>query len=96
MTAIATVRIEKITAALAALAPSQLEVIDDSARHVGHAGAKTGLGHFNLVIASPLFAGLTPLAAHRVIYAALGELMHTDIHALSIKIQPAPIQSQSN
>ncbi|HVK52312.1 MAG TPA: BolA family protein [Pseudoxanthomonas sp.] len=68
----------------AAFAPSRLEVVDDSARHAGHAGARDGRGHFNVEIVSPAFAGLAPLARHRKVYAALGEMMTTDIHALSI------------
>jgi BolA protein len=67
-----------------AFAPSTLEVRDDSHRHAGHAGAKDGRGHFDVVIASPVFAGMSPLARHRAIYTALGDLMVTDIHALSI------------
>lgn len=66
------------------LQPTELEVTDDSHRHVGHAGARDGRGHFSIRIISPLFDGLTPLARHRAVYAALGELMQTDIHALAI------------
>ncbi|MFP5374820.1 MAG: BolA family protein [Gammaproteobacteria bacterium] len=68
----------------AALAPESLEIVDDSARHAGHAGARDGRGHFNVRIVSRAFAGLTPLARHRLVYAALGDMMQTDIHALSI------------
>lgn len=78
-------RIERIRARLAALAPLQLAVEDDSHRHVGHAGARDGRGHFNLRIVSAAFAGLAPLARHRVVYGALGDLLQTDIHALSIQ-----------
>lgn len=79
-------RIERIRAALeAALKPSQLEVIDDSHRHVGHAGARDGRGHFSVKVVSEAFAGKLPLARHRAIYAALGDMMETDIHALSIQ-----------
>lgn len=69
----------------AAFAPTELVVRDDSHRHVGHAGARDGRGHFHVVIASARFAGLLPLARHRAIYAALEDLMATDIHALSIE-----------
>ena len=69
----------------AALAPVALEVIDDSHRHAGHAGAADGRGHFNVDIVSPAFAGLSPIARHRAVYAAVGELMATDIHALAIR-----------
>ncbi|HVI57661.1 MAG TPA: BolA family protein [Luteimonas sp.] len=67
-----------------AFAPTRLEVRDDSHRHAGHAGARDGRGHFDVVIASDAFSGLSPLARHRAVYAALGTLMATDIHALSI------------
>ena len=68
----------------AALAPTVLEVVDESHRHAGHAGARDGRGHFAVRITSAAFAGLPPLARHRRVYAALGTLMQTDIHALSI------------
>ena len=69
----------------AAFAPSELEVIDDSHRHAGHEGAKDGRGHFRVRLVSPAFAGMATLARHRAVYAALGALMQTDIHALSIQ-----------
>jgi len=78
-------RIEKMRERLmASLQPDLLEIIDDSARHAGHAGAKTGLGHFKMVISSSAFAGKLPLARHRLVYQSLGEMMQTDIHALNI------------
>jgi BolA protein len=64
--------------------PIELEVRDDSHRHAGHAGARDGRGHFSVHVVSAAFAGLAPLARHRAVYAALGDLMHTDIHALAI------------
>ncbi len=79
-------RMAKIRSSLmASLAPSRLELLDESHKHVGHAGARDGRGHFALTIVSGVFAGLPMLARHRHVYAALGELMNTDIHALSIK-----------
>jgi BolA protein len=79
-------RVERIRALLdAALSPQSLEVVDDSARHAGHAGARDGRGHFNVDIVSDAFAGVAPLARHRKVYAALGDMMETDIHALSIR-----------
>ena len=79
-------RVNRIRDALeVALAPQALAVVDDSARHAGHEGARDGRGHFNVDIVSDAFAGLLPLARHRKVYAALGEMMQTDIHALSIK-----------
>ena len=68
-----------------ALDPVQLAVVDDSARHAGHAGARDGRGHFNVRIVSAAFAGLRPLARHRAVYAALGTLMQTDIQALGVE-----------
>lgn len=68
----------------AAFAPVQLDVFDDSQLHAGHAGARDGRGHFRIEISSPAFAGMAPLARHRAVYAALGALMTTDIHALQI------------
>jgi BolA protein len=67
-----------------ALAPSELDVADESHRHAGHAGAADGRGHFRVRLVSSHFAGLTPIARHRAVYTALGELMQTDIHALAI------------
>ena len=79
-------RVERIRAALqATLDPVLLEVEDDSHRHAGHAGARDGRGHFNVLIVAEAFAGMAPLARHRAVYAALGDMMQTDIHALSIK-----------
>ncbi len=79
------VRIERMRAALQALQPSHLEIIDESHKHAGHEGARDGRGHFALDIVSEAFAGLAPLARHRRVYQAMGEMMQTDIHALSIR-----------
>lgn len=68
------------------LTPSRLEIIDDSHLHAGHAGAKSGKGHFTVIINSEQFSGKRPLQCHQMIYTALGDMMDTDIHALSIKI----------
>ena len=81
-----TSRVERVRIALeAAFAPASLDVVDDSARHAGHAGARDGRGHFNVDIVSEAFAGMAPIARHRAVYAALGEMMTTDIHALAIR-----------
>jgi BolA protein len=74
----------RIHAALAALAPVTIELIDESHKHVGHAGARDGRGHFALKIVSDAFRGVGAVARHRKVYTALGDLMQTDIHALSI------------
>lgn len=71
----------------AALQPSALELVDESHLHAGHAGALTGKGHFAVRITSEQFRALRPLARHRLVYQALGELMETDIHALRIDAQ---------
>jgi len=82
-------RVARIEAALSlAFAPSRLEVLDESHKHVGHAGARDGRGHFAVHIVAPAFAGMAPLARHRAVYAALGDMMQTDIHALSIQAEP--------
>lgn len=79
-------RVAMIRAQLvAALATNDLTVVDESHKHIGHAGAKTGLGHFAVTVRSARFDGLSMLARHRLVYASMGELMHTDIHALSIR-----------
>ena len=79
-------RVERIRDALqAALQPASLEVVDDSHKHAGHEGARDGRGHFTVRIISDAFAGKAPLARHRAVYAALGEMMQTDIHALAIE-----------
>jgi BolA protein len=86
---VSTARIAAIRARLeAAFAPAQIDIIDDSARHAGHAGARDGRGHFKVHIVSAAFAGMPPLARHRAVYTALGELMQTDIHALQIEALP--------
>jgi BolA protein len=74
----------RIRAALAALNPTEIELIDESHKHVGHAGARDGRGHYALRIVSDAFAGVGSVARHRMVYSALGELMLADIHALSI------------
>jgi BolA protein len=71
----------------AAFDPVTLEVIDDSHKHVGHAGARDGRGHFTVVVVSEAFAGKPPLARHRAVYSALGAMMEDDIHALSIRAE---------
>lgn len=69
------------------LAPTRLEVIDESAAHAGHAGADgTGAGtHFRVRIASPLFAGKPPVARHRLVYDALQNYIDRGLHALAIE-----------
>ena len=78
-------RVERMRKALQALTPSTLQIEDESHRHAGHEGARDGRGHFAVEIVSEAFAGLAPLARHRRVYEALGSMMQTDIHALSIR-----------
>jgi BolA family transcriptional regulator, general stress-responsive regulator len=67
------------------LQPQSLEVEDESHLHAGHAGARDGRGHFRVLVVSPVFQGKSSLARHRAVYAALGDMMQTDIHALSVE-----------
>lgn len=67
------------------LSPVELVVIDDSHKHVGHAGARGGAGHYSVRIVSAHFAGRPLLERHRMVYDALRDMLNTDIHALSIQ-----------
>lgn len=78
-------RIDLIRERLAALEPVSLEIEDESHLHAGHAGARSGGGHFRLRLVSDCFQGHGTLARHRMIYAALGDMMQGPIHALAIK-----------
>ncbi len=71
-----------------AFEPSELEVIDEGHLHKGHVGARDGRGHFRVTIRADAFAGRRKMQVHRAIYAALGELMQTEIHALAIHAMP--------
>jgi BolA family transcriptional regulator, general stress-responsive regulator len=83
---VSTTRSDKLEARLrAALDPTDLEIIDDSHRHAGHAGASDGRGHFTVIVVSELFRGLSVVRRHRLVYEAVGDLMATDVHALSIQ-----------
>ena len=67
------------------LQPAALEIIDESAKHAGHAGAASGGGHFIVNITASAFRDKTPIQRHRQVYDALGDIMHSEIHALSIQ-----------
>ena len=69
---------------LEALAPCEVEVQDDSRLHIGHVGAREGGGHFSVRIVAEQFRGHAPLARHRLVYAALDDMMKGPIHALAI------------
>jgi BolA protein len=75
----------RIQERLAGLAPESLEVLDESAQHAGHEGARGGGGHYRVTIVSPRFEGRSVQARHRMVYDALGPLMQKEIHALAIK-----------
>ena len=78
-------RVERIRTLLSErLAVQQVEVIDDSHLHAGHAGARDGRGHFRVRIVARDFEGLRPIQRHQLVYRTLGDMMQTDIHALSI------------
>ncbi len=67
------------------LSPTYIDIIDESHLHAGHAGTASGAGHFNVTVVSERFAEQSPIERHRMVYAALGDLMQTEIHALSIR-----------
>ena len=77
-------RAERIRSLLAALEPVELELIDESHLHAGHAGAASGGGHFRLKIVSPRFEGQRLVMRHRLVYDSVHDMMHTEIHALAI------------
>lgn len=74
----------EMKARLASLDPQHVDIVDESALHAGHAGARSGGGHYQLTIISAAFAGQNAVGRHRTIYQALGDLMRGRIHALSI------------
>jgi BolA protein len=71
-------------------APALLVIEDESHLHAGHAGAAEGHSHFRVTIVAEAFRGVSPLARHRLVYAAVGDLLKTDIHALAIEASPPP------
>jgi BolA family transcriptional regulator, general stress-responsive regulator len=77
--------IERMRDKLVSLAPELVEIVDESAQHAGHAGAKAGGGHYHLSLVSPRFNGLSTVERHRLVYSALGEMMQKEIHALRIE-----------
>lgn len=85
-------RIAKIEQRLkSALQIEHIEIIDESHKHAGHKGAiESGGGHFKLHLVSADFADQSLIKRHRLVYDALGELMQTEIHALSIASAKAP------
>ncbi len=82
MTRVATIS-EKLKQAFS---PTHLEVIDDSADHLGHTGSSEGAGHYTVIISATDFAGKTPVKRHQMIYEVLGEMIGPEIHALRIQV----------
>ena len=76
---------EMIREKLAPLCPERLEIEDESARHIGHEGAKSGGGHYRLTIVSTQFTAKSSIARQRMIFDLLGEMLQKEIHAISIK-----------
>lgn len=78
-----------------AFSPEALQVEDESHLHAGHVGARSGRGHFRVHITASAFSGQSLVARHRAVFAALGTMMETDIHALAIKAD-APEDAAAN
>ncbi len=76
---------DEIQQRLQALEPTELEIIDDSHLHAGHAGSKGGASHFTVIISSKQFAGLNRVAQQRLVYGLVTDLMPFPIHALALK-----------
>lgn len=87
--------LELIRQRLAPLGDCVIDIVDDSARHAGHAGAREG-GHFTLTVIAPAFAGMTTLQRHREVLRLVGDLRAAGIHALSINALDAPTTSGKN
>ena len=78
---------EKLTTRFA---PLELTIVDESHLHAGHAGAAGGQSHYRVRIVSDAFRGIPPVGRHRLIYAAVEDMLRTDIHALAIEALPPP------
>jgi BolA protein len=81
-------RATRIRAALAVLDPLALDVVDESAKHAGHAGARAGgQTHYNVLVVSPRFEGLNRVSRHRLVNQALAREFETGLHALSLVLK---------
>jgi len=69
----------------AGFAPAEVDIVDESHKHAGHEGARDGRGHFRVRIVAAAFAGVPQVQRHLRVYAVLGEMMRTDIHALALE-----------
>jgi BolA family transcriptional regulator, general stress-responsive regulator len=79
-----------------AIKPDVLEIIDNSAAHAGHAGARSGGGHYNVTIIAEVFEGKSLVQRHQLIYQALGDLMKQQIHALGINALSSSEENERN
>lgn len=77
--------LDQLRQRLETLSPVALELMDESAQHAGHAGTREGKGHYRVVICAAGFSGLSRLERHRLVLAAVGDLMQSAIHALAIE-----------
>jgi BolA protein len=90
-------RVARIRALLgSAFAPIELEIVDESHLHAGHAGAKDGRGHFRVRIVAAQFRDRKALECHRMVFDALSTMMTTDIHALSVTALAPPEPHKKN
>lgn len=93
---------DRIRTRLLPLDPLAIELRDDSASHVGHAGAASGGGHYELRLVSARFTGQSKIARHRLVYHLLGDLMQREIHALAMnllapdEVERAPVSGPTN
>jgi BolA family transcriptional regulator, general stress-responsive regulator len=78
------------TRLVSAFEPTEITVTDESHLHAGHAGAAGGASHFRVRIVAAAFRGIPPVARHRLVYEAVGDLMNSEIHALAIEALPSP------
>lgn len=78
---------------VAQFSPVELTITDESHLHAGHAGAADGHGHFRVRIIAEAFRGMAPVARHRLVYAALDDMLREDIHALAIEASPPVIET---
>jgi len=81
-------RIALVRARLQALAPTHLEVLDESHLHVGHVASEGGASHLRVIISTPQFESLSSVQRHRLVYAQLSDLMPFPIHALALVTNP--------
>jgi BolA protein len=75
---------------VARFAPVQLVIEDQSHLHAGHAGAAGGQSHYRVRIVAEAFRGIPAVARHRLVYAAVDDMLKTDIHALAIEALAPP------